>query len=155
MLPFFCQMGDLRWGNPNPNTDSYTVPVPGYGSIWTCTQTSQKLPNLNYILLHQFFFFYPLLEISKICMPKVFLKFEESKPRGLTVRGLRVRGRMVQVAGYELSGYEVSGHRPNVNCLFMQISYGQNLAIRLIEYFPGHFSSELALPEANFGLAHK
>ena len=96
MLHFFCQMGYLRWGNPNPNTDSYTVPVPGYGSIWTCTQTSQKLPNLNHILLHQFFFFYPLLEISKIWMPKVFLKFGESKPRGLTVRGLRVRGRMVR-----------------------------------------------------------
>ena len=45
--------------------------------------------------------------------------------------------------------------RAYVNCLFMPISYGQNLAIRLIEYLPGHFSSVLALPEANFGLAHK
>ena len=40
------------------------------------------------------------------------------------------------------------------NYLFMQSSYGQNLAIRLVEAIPGHVSSELALPETNSDQAH-
>ena len=37
----------------------------------------------------------------------------------------------------------------------MKTSYGQNLAIRLIESLPGHVSSELSLPEGNSDQAHK
>ena len=45
--------------------------------------------------------------------------------------------------------------RPLGNYLFIQISYGHNLPIRLIESIPGIVSSELALPDTNSDLVHK
>ena len=45
--------------------------------------------------------------------------------------------------------------RAKGNYLFMQMSYGHNLAIRLMKSLPGHLSSELPPPKANSDLAHE